>query len=436
MSFEAPITAPAGVPRVANGKNYGETEIYRESDIDSEAAIDVEPISTKSRCRYEDGVNSEAKNRYKAPIGGESDIVDPSILINGHVLASFSTTAEGLKGVCRLFAPNGRGLVSDGLGISDGLGSDASTSRDGLELDVSSGLGLDVSSGLGLDAAVGLGLDVSRGLGLDAWAVRLGLDASAVALGLGSSGVLGLDVSTGLELDVLSGLGLDVSRGLGLDAWAVRLGLVASAVALGLGISIGLRLDASAVALGLGSSGVLGLDVSTGLELDVLSGLGLDSSAVGLGFGASGVLGLDASAVGLGPDASAIGLRLGASSGSLCNLEANTGRYDLQKRPRAVAHRIRVEEEPMDSADPVSYREAIAHPRFDQKWSDPVDEELRSLTENSTWDYVGLEDVPAGFTPISSKWVFKTKELPGGGIQYKARLVIQKSIKWMFSPPS
>jgi len=39
MSFEAPITAPAGVPRVANIKNYGETEIYRESDIDGEAAI-------------------------------------------------------------------------------------------------------------------------------------------------------------------------------------------------------------------------------------------------------------------------------------------------------------------------------------------------------------------------------------------------------------
>jgi len=79
----------------------------------------------------------------------------------------------------------------------------------------------------------------------------------------------------------------------------------------------------------------------------------------------------------------------------------------------------------MDSADPVSYREAIAYPRFGQKWSDAVDEELRSLAENSTWDYVGLEDVPAGITPISSKWVFKTKELPGGGIRYKARLVIR-----------
>ena len=45
----------------------------------------------------------------------------------------------------------------------------------------------------------------------------------------------------------------------------------------------------------------------------------------------------------------------------------NTGRYHLRKRSRAVAHRIWVEEEPMDSADPVSYREAIAHPRFGQK---------------------------------------------------------------------
>jgi len=54
-----------------------------------------------------------------------------------------------------------------------------------------------------------------------------------------------------------------------------------------------------------------------------------------------------------------------------------------------------------------------------------VDEELRSLAENSTWEYVGLEDVPAGVTPIISKWVFMTKELPGGGIRYKARLVIR-----------
>jgi hypothetical protein len=71
-----------------------------------------------------------------------------------------------------------------------------------------------------------------------------------------------------------------------------------------------------------------------------------------------------------------------------------------------------VEEEAMDSADPVSYRKAIAHPRLGQQWSDAVGEELRSLAENSAWDCVGLEDVPAGVIPISSKWVFKTRSCP------------------------
>jgi len=45
------------------------------------------------------------------------------------------------------------------------------------------------------------------------------------------------------------------------------------------------------------------------------------------------------------------------------------------------------------------------------------------LAENSTWDYVGLEDIPAGIMPIRSKWVFKTNELPGGGIRYNTRLI-------------
>jgi len=85
---------------------------------------------------------------------------------------------------------------------------------------------------------------------------------------------------------------------------------------------------------------------------------------------------------GLGLDALAVRLELGTSSGSLGNLEGNTSWYDLRKRPRAVTHWIRVEEEPMDSADPESYWEAITLLRFGQKWSDAVDEELRSLAEN------------------------------------------------------
>ena len=156
---------------------------------------------------------------------------------------------------------------------------------------------------------------------------------------------------------------------------------------------------------------VLGLGASSGLELNSSDGLGLDASLVGLGVGASSGLELNPSG----------GLGLDASSGSLANLEGNTGRYDLRNKPKTVAHRIRVEEEPMDSSDPLSYREAIAHPRFGQKWSDAVDEELRSLGENSTWDSVGLEDVPASVTSVSSKWVFKTKELPGGGIRNAAK---------------
>jgi len=183
-----------------------------------------------------------------------------------------------------------------------------------------------------------------------------------------------------------------------------------------------IRLDATAVGLGLGASSGLELNSSSGLELNSSSGLGLDASPVGLGLGASSGLELNSSN---GLELNSLGgLGLDASSGSLANLGGNTGRYDLRKRPRTVAHRIPVVKEPMDSADPVFYREAIAHPRFGQKWSDAVDEELRSLAENSTWDYVGLEDIPAGVTPISSKWVFKTKELPVGGIRYKAKLVI------------
>jgi len=203
----------------------------------------------------------------------------------------------------------------------------------------------------------------------------------------------------------------------------------------------GLGLDASAVGLGLGTLS----------ELNSLDGLGLDAMVVGLGLGVSSKRNASVerlrfgtsselnSSDGLALNVLAVRLRLGTLHGlnylgglgldvwseSPANLEGNTSQYDLRKRPRTVAHRIWVEEEPMDSADPVSYREAVAYPRFGQKWSDAVDEELRSLAEISTWDYIGLEDVPAGVIPISSKWVFKTKELLEGGIRYKARLIIQ-----------
>jgi len=53
------------------------------------------------------------------------------------------------------------------------------------------------------------------------------------------------------------------------------------------------------------------------------------------------------------------------------NVRLNTGRYNLQKRPRAVGHRTWVEEE-SDSADPVSYQNAVRHPRLGPKWSGAI----------------------------------------------------------------
>jgi len=102
----------------------------------------------------------------------------------------------------------------------------------------------------------------------------------------------------------------------------------------------------------------------------------------------------------------------------------NTGRYNLRKRPRAVAHQTWVDEEP-DSADPVSYQNAVRHLKLRPKWLEAIREELHSLHSNYTWDYIRPEDVPSGVKPISSKWVFKTKQLSGGRIRYKARLVIR-----------
>ena len=113
-----------------------------------------------------------------------------------------------------------------------------------------------------------------------------------------------------------------------------------------------------------------------------------------------------------------------ADTGRPAEAPRHSGRYNLRKRTRVDVHRIWVEEE-SDSADPVSYDNAVEHPKLGPKWSEAVREELQSLHSNYTWDYIRPEDVPAEVNPISSRWVFKTKQFPGGGIRYKARLVIR-----------
>ena len=56
-----------------------------------------------------------------------------------------------------------------------------------------------------------------------------------------------------------------------------------------------------------------------------------------------------------------------------------------------------------------------------EKWQAAIDEELKSLKDNHTWDLVEL---PQGRKAIANKWVFKLKcDKDGNIIRYKARLV-------------
>ena len=133
------------------------------------------------------------------------------------------------------------------------------------------------------------------------------------------------------------------------------------------------------------------------------------------------------------PDGSLPAPQQGDGAETIGESGARHPRYNLRKHlcrafesssGFAGAHRTWVEEE-LDSADLVSYRAAIKHPQLGQKWSEAVKEDLRSTDLNATWDSVRVEDVPPGTHPISSRWVFKTKEPPDGGTCYKARLVIR-----------
>ena len=69
--------------------------------------------------------------------------------------------------------------------------------------------------------------------------------------------------------------------------------------------------------------------------------------------------------------------------------------------------------------DNLSYTQAI---NSEQKelWREAIEKEFNSLAENQTWE---LTRLPPGRKAIGSKWVFRVKPLPEGGLKYKARLV-------------
>lgn len=69
-----------------------------------------------------------------------------------------------------------------------------------------------------------------------------------------------------------------------------------------------------------------------------------------------------------------------------------------------------------DSED-ISFEEAVR----DKKWQGAMDEEMKAIERNGTWDLVEL---PEGHRPIGVKWVYKKKMNAQGEIErYKAPLV-------------
>ena len=52
-----------------------------------------------------------------------------------------------------------------------------------------------------------------------------------------------------------------------------------------------------------------------------------------------------------------------------------------------------------------------------------MEEEMRTLTSNETWDLV---DAPKGVKPIGCRWVYKVKYNTDGSVnRYKVRLVVK-----------
>jgi len=69
--------------------------------------------------------------------------------------------------------------------------------------------------------------------------------------------------------------------------------------------------------------------------------------------------------------------------------------------------------------DPVHFEEAIK----DRKWIESMDEEIKAIERNKTWDLVEL---PKGKEVIGVKWVYKTKSNAESKIErHKTRLVVR-----------
>ena len=66
---------------------------------------------------------------------------------------------------------------------------------------------------------------------------------------------------------------------------------------------------------------------------------------------------------------------------------------------------------------PNSVQEALRDPR----WKEAMNEEMKSLQKNSTWE---VGELPEGRKPVGCRWVFTIKYKADGMVErYKARLI-------------
>jgi len=74
---------------------------------------------------------------------------------------------------------------------------------------------------------------------------------------------------------------------------------------------------------------------------------------------------------------------------------------------------------PLDDQEPSCFEEATGV----KEWDKAMDEEMKALRKNETWDLVPKVD---GVTLVTCKWVYKVKKKTDGSIErYKACLVAQ-----------
>ncbi|GIL87679.1 hypothetical protein Vretifemale_15713, partial [Volvox reticuliferus] len=91
-----------------------------------------------------------------------------------------------------------------------------------------------------------------------------------------------------------------------------------------------------------------------------------------------------------------------------------------EKKPNTMLRDYVLFAEGKESSEPNTLAEAQARSDWPH-WKAAMDEEMKSLLENRTWD---LEELPKSAKKIGLKWVFKLKRDANGNIErYKARLV-------------